>query len=103
MLLNAFSKKLCPGLPALKKTGRMMKILTLFLFAGCLQLSAKSYAQGITLSLNNVTLAVAFTEIQHQSSFHFVYTSEQLTEASKVSLAVKDASIEKVLEICFKD
>lgn len=103
MHLNAFSKKLCTGLPALKKTGRMIKILSFLLLAACLQLAAKTEAQGISLSVNNASLVTVFNEIQQQSNFHFIYTSEELATSSKVSLSVQHASLDKVLEICFKD
>jgi len=103
MLLNAFVKKLCPGQETLQKTGRMMKILTLFLLAGCLQLSAKTEAQSISLSLSNAPLATAFSEIQQQTTYHFVYTNEQLSGTSKITVSVQNVSLEKALELCFKD
>jgi len=103
MLLNAFVKTLCPYRPPLKKMGRIMRILTLFLFAACLQLSARMEAQGISLSLNNVVLSTAFNEIQQQTSYRFVFTNEQIESAAKVSISIQHGSIEKVLELCFKD
>jgi len=103
MLLNAFVKTLCPYLPPLKKTGRIMRILTLILFAASLQVSARTEAQGISLSLNNVALSTAFNEIQQQTSYRFVFTNEQIELAAKVSISIQHASIEKVLELCFKD
>ncbi len=103
MLLTALFKKLCPDRPALRKTARMMKIVTLFLLASCLQLSARTAAQSISLALNNATLSTAFAEIQRQSDYRFVYTNEQLAGASRVSIKVESATLEKVLELCFRD
>jgi TonB-linked SusC/RagA family outer membrane protein len=103
MLLTAFSKKACPGLVALKKTGRMIKILTLFLLAGFLQLSAKTYSQGISFSLKDAPITTAFKKIQEQTAYRFVYASEEIVSAVKISCTVENASIDKVLEICFKD
>jgi len=80
-----------------------MKIVALFLLAGCMQLSAKTAAQGLSLSLSNVPISTAFNEIQQQTAYRFVYTNEQLSATSKITLTVQNASIEKVLELCFKD
>lgn len=103
MLLTALFKKLCPDGQALRKTARMMKIVTLFLLAGCLQLSARTAAQTISLTLTNATLSTAFAEIQRQSDYRFVYTNEQLIGASRVSIKVENATLEKVLELCFRE
>ena len=103
MLLTAFCKKLCPDLETVSKSVRMMKIVALFLLAGCMQLSAKTAAQGLSLSLSNVPISTAFNEIQQQTAYRFVYTNEQLSATSKITLTVQNASIEKVLELCFKD
>ncbi len=102
MHLTAFCKPLLPPEKFHSKTGRMMKLVTLFLFAACIQVSARSYSQGITLSLDNVPLSAVFTAIQQQSHFYFVYTSEELKGASRISLKVKNQSIERVLETCFR-
>jgi len=103
MLLTAFFKKLCPDLETVSKSVRMMKIVTLFLFVGSMQLAARTAAQGISLSLNNAAFSVAFTVIEQQTTYHFIYTNEQLSTTSKITLTVQNASIEKVLELCFKD
>jgi len=103
MLLTAFCKKLCPDLETVSKSVRMMKIVALFLLAGCMQLSAKTVAQGLSLSLNNVPLSTAFNEIEQKTAYRFVYTNEQLSATSKITLSVQNVPLEKVLELCFKD
>ena len=103
MLLTALFKKLCPGESHYRKTERMMKILSFLLFLVCLQASVHSSAQEISLSLNNVVLPVALKAIAHQTSYKFIYNDDQLLAASKVTIKVHNASLENVLEICFKD
>src|SRR5260221_3697759 len=89
--------------PYLIKTLRVMKLVITLTLAACLHASAKGYSQTITLSLKNVSLEKAFAEIQKQSAYSFFYTREQLANTTAVTIIVKDASINEVLEVCFKD
>lgn len=83
---------------------RMMKLVTFFLFVGVMQVSATAYSQEarITLSLDHVPLEKAFVAIQRQSGYLFLYNDEKLPAAEKVSVDVKDASIDEVLDACLK-
>src|ERR1700733_8903395 len=81
----------------------MVKLTTIFLLAGCLQLSAKSYGQYITLSKKNAPLQEIFLDIYRQTGYYFMCEDKLLETASKVDIQVKDATLKDVLEICFKD
>ena len=81
----------------------IMKFTAFFLLAACLQVSAKGTAQSITLSEKNASLQKVFRQIQKQASYDFVYSSELLQQAGKVSIDVNNANIEQVLQICLKD
>ena len=48
-------------------------------------------------------LPTIFNAIQQQTAYRFVYTNEQVAAAVPVSINVQNASLEKVLELCFKD
>src|SRR6185295_3211582 len=80
---------------------RVMKLTFILMLAACLQVSAKGYAQHITLSLKNAPLEKVFGEVKKQSGYSFIYTRELLQNASTVSLEVTNAPLEKVLENCF--
>jgi TonB-linked SusC/RagA family outer membrane protein len=84
------------------KTLLIMKLTIVLLIAACMQVSAKGYAQKITLSQKNVSLAKVFREIRNQSGYLFLYNDRQLKKLKKVNINVKDASIEQVLEESFK-
>jgi TonB-linked SusC/RagA family outer membrane protein len=81
---------------------RIVKLCTFILLAGCLHAFATGYGQKITLSEKDVPLTKVFKEIKRQTGYQFLYVSEQLEQASKVTIAIKDASLEEVLEQCFK-
>lgn len=80
-----------------------MKLTLVLVIAACMQVNAGGYAQKITLSQENVSLAKLFHEIRDQSGYLFLYNDKQLNDGKKVTIKVKDASIEEVLKQSFKD
>ena len=79
-----------------------MKNILLTLFTSIFTISS-IYSQKINLSLNNVPLEKTFKEIRKQTGYSFVYTREQINKAHTVSINVKDASLNEVLDICFNN
>ncbi len=82
---------------------RIVKLCTFILLAGCMHAYATGYGQKITLSEKDVPLTKVFKEIKKQTGYQFLYISEQLQQANKVTIAIKDASLEEVLEYCFRE
>ncbi len=80
-----------------------MKLVTVFLFIACLNVTAGVYSQKVTLSKESVSLTQVFKEIKRQTGYTFVYRELLLQNAKKVSLNVNNASVEEVLDLCFKD
>ncbi len=76
---------------------RIMKLLSIFLFAAFMQVHAKSNSQTVTLDLKNVSLEKVFKEIRKQTDFLFLYNNEEIKKIGKVSIHVQDATIEEVL------
>ncbi|MDR3060662.1 MAG: TonB-dependent receptor [Dysgonamonadaceae bacterium] len=77
-----------------------MRLAFLFLLLGISSLFAKeSYTQTVNFSLNmtNVTLEEVFDVIRKQSEFEFFYSNDQVNTSKKVSLKVKNASLEEIL------
>jgi TonB-linked SusC/RagA family outer membrane protein len=85
------------------QTVRIMKITAIILLSACLTASAKGDAQNITLSEKNVPLQKVFKEIHKQTGYQFFYEDELLNQAGKVDITVKNASLEQVLILCFKN
>jgi len=75
-----------------------------FLLTGLL-LATSVYAQisskKVTLSLHNAGIEVAFKEIQLQTGYVFVYTTEQVRHAKTVSLQLNSVPLMKALDACF--
>jgi len=83
----------------LNKTLLVMKLTTIFLIAACLQVSASGYAQ-VTISEKNVTLQKVFKQIHRQTGFEFLYSVELLQQSGKVSVDVRDVTVQDALRAC---
>lgn len=71
----------------------------LFALPFCLITTANG--QRISFSVTNQPLEKVFLLIEQQSGYHFIYTSEQLTKAKPVTLAVSNELLTTVLDKCF--
>ncbi|WP_168199398.1 hypothetical protein [Pedobacter aquae] len=71
MQLNVYGKirKVSGLFPS--KTFRIMKLTVILLTLGCLQLSAKSFSQSISITGKNISLEKALTTIGEQSGYFF--------------------------------
>jgi TonB-linked SusC/RagA family outer membrane protein len=78
-----------------------MKLTVVFLLAACLQVSAHSYAQRVTLQAKNASMEDVFKKIRKQTGFVFLYTTQMLANTSGINIDVKNAPIEQVLSLCF--
>lgn len=92
-----------PAKVIITKTLLVMKLSAVLLIAACLQVSAKGNAQHISISQRNTTLEKVFREIHQKTGYQFFYQDELLKQAKKFDIVVKNAPLEKVLELCFKD
>lgn len=103
MYLTALSRLCWTKSRFLTKTIRIVKLITVILIATCLQVSAKSYSQRVTLKENRISLVKIFEEIRKQTGYQFLYADEVLSMAKTVDVNLKKASIKEVLDMCFID
>ncbi|GAA4306204.1 TonB-dependent receptor [Compostibacter hankyongensis] len=80
-----------------------VKLIPLLLLVGCLQVTARGYGQQVTLSAQDASLFEVFKSLRQQTGYLFVYDLRMITEAKKVSLTVKDAPLDQVLSMCFRN
>src|SRR5689334_4506801 len=85
------------------KTLLIMKFLAFFLLVATFGVSARDFAQGITISQKNVPIQTVFKEIEHQTSYRFFYNDNLLQEPIKVSVDVRNVSLLEALDACFKE
>lgn len=99
-----FLKALCTRYKAgLTKTLRIMKLTAVILLSACLAASANGHSQKVTLDLKNAPLEKVFNEIRKQTGYDFVYKTDVLEHATKVTVTVQNASLQQVLDLCFKN
>lgn len=79
-----------------------MKLTTLLMFFGLLQVNATSRAQ-ITITSKQITLEKVFKEIQKQAGYDFFYNNNLIRKLPPISLNVKNASIAAVLNASLQD
>lgn len=79
-----------------------MKLTAAFLIIFSLQVSAKGYAQKVTLTEHNAPLEKVLKDIRKQTGYQFFYRDEWLQQAPKVRVILKDVSLEDALDSCFK-
>ncbi len=81
----------------------VMKLSTILLFAGVLQLSATVYSQGtkITLSMKDKSMKEVFSKIEENTDFRFFY-NERFTDLNKeVSVEADNDNVETILTNLF--
>lgn len=86
-----------------KKLLRACRITAVLMVFCVLKVSAVTYGQSISLKLSNVPIETVFKEIRKQALFDFLYKDELLAKVPRISIEAKNATIEEVLDLCFKE
>jgi TonB-linked SusC/RagA family outer membrane protein len=81
----------------------MIRFTTVILIATIMQVSASSFAQHITLNTKNTALEIVLKDIRRQSGYDFLFSEGLIKSSKPISISVKNAAIEEVLEKCFED
>lgn len=79
-----------------------LKLTLIILTTVILQSSAASFAQ-ITINEKSASLESVLQKIRKQSGYDFFYSNNMLKNTKPVSINVKNASVEEVLKLSFKD
>lgn len=79
----------------------IMKLTCVLLFAVLLQASAESYAQRVSLEMENSSLNDVFNEIREQTGYDFILSSQLLKRARPLSIRIHDEPLKDALDKCF--
>ncbi|MDB5231564.1 MAG: SusC/RagA family TonB-linked outer membrane protein [Chitinophagaceae bacterium] len=82
---------------------RIMKLTAIILLTACLQVSARSEGQTVTLKVKDVTVKKVFKEIQKQTGLNIFIDEAVLAKAGKVTLNVKDMPVAQVVNLCLSE
>src|SRR5690349_19642950 len=83
-----------------KKSRLIMKLTIVLLIASLFQVKAATYGQRISLRESNVPLWKVLSDIHKQTGYDFIFDHDIVKEIQHVSVSVKDATIQEVLNIC---
>ena len=94
------SHESCP--PSAGKWRKLVLIMKLKLFILCvaLQASAETFSQvpKLDVTFNNTPMEIVLEQLQKQSGFQFFYLKKNLEAASPVTLEMKNATLDEVLD-----
>ncbi|WP_291906084.1 TonB-dependent receptor [Chitinophaga sp. CB10] len=79
----------------------IMKTTMLFLLSVCLQLSAKTNGQSVTIRAEKSSLEKVLRAITKQTGYEFWFDSRLLEHANEVNLTISNMPVEKALSLCF--
>jgi TonB-linked SusC/RagA family outer membrane protein len=79
-------------LEKIKQMFIIMKLASIILLLGTLQLRAEVYAQEVTLEATNITLSEAMRHVSKQTGYNFVFNGKSLAH-KVVTVSIKDASL----------
>ncbi|MEO6837492.1 MAG: TonB-dependent receptor [Ginsengibacter sp.] len=75
-----------------------MKLTFIIVLISCMQVSAKTYSQVVTINLKSVGLKKALSAIEKRSDFRFLYSERLIAKNDKVNIQVTNASISQVMD-----
>ncbi|SJZ54903.1 TonB-dependent receptor [Sediminibacterium ginsengisoli] len=89
-------------LPAFTKPKKMLMMrMIIVMLSVCLQVSAGSFSQSVTLSVKNASLESVLRKVKKQTGYDFFFETRLIRQAGNVSLAVKNQPLTNVLDACF--
>ena len=83
-----------------QKTLKIMKLVTVLLLTGILQIHATAYSQK-TFNFNesNITVKQMFKQIEKNSTYSIFYRLDQVNQDKKIQVVTKDATIDDVMKL----
>ena len=84
------------------KDAASMRSTLLLLIVACVHAGNSGIAQAISFSVKNAPIQQVFILIEKKAGVSFFYKVESLKKARKISMKVKNASLAKVLQLCFQ-
>lgn len=78
-----------------------MKLTFVVVLLACLQVSANSYAQEVSLNLHNTSIKKVFYELTKQTNYGFICDADLINTGNNISVHVSKMPLKQVLEECF--
>lgn len=79
-----------------------MRLTAILIIVSTLTVSAKSYAQKVSLSLKDAPLERAFTAIRQQTGYSFLWDEQSLQNIPPINVAFQDLDVEMAIQACLR-
>ena len=100
-LMNSWLLGISPGMK--RKWIMRLNLISLLFLITCLHIYAAGYSQHITINERNAPLEKILEKIEKQSGYSFFLQTDLLSKSNKVSLRLKNATLETTLAELFKN
>jgi TonB-linked SusC/RagA family outer membrane protein len=98
-MINFYRKSALAASPW-QKTIKIMKLVTVLLLTGIMQIHAAAYSQNVyNFSVNNVSVKQMFKQIEKSSKYTVFYRLDQVDVDKKINVEAQDAPIETVMKL----
>ncbi len=81
----------------------IMRLMSLLMLAFCMQVTARTNGQTISLSVKNATLTEILKQIQLKTGYNIIAEQSLLNNTNKISFTVQNTSVQEVLKLSLKD
>jgi TonB-linked SusC/RagA family outer membrane protein len=82
---------------------RLMKLSAVFIFIAFMLVSVTAYGQArISIKANRMPVQNLFKQLQKQHGYSFFYNTEMNNDLPRVTINVRNATIDEILQQCFK-
>lgn len=79
----------------------MFKLVFVLMTIAVAEAGAAAYAQKATIVVKDASIGDVFVELRKQTGYHFLFLTDDLQAAKPVSLTMRGAPLEAILEQCF--
>lgn len=94
-----FYRKSATATPMWQKSIKIMKLVTVLLLTGIIQIHAAAYSQNVyNFHVNNISVKQMFKQIEKNSHYSVFYRLDQVNADQKINVDAEGASIETVMK-----
>jgi len=97
-MYRKYTNKECAAPCCTQKTLLVMKLTAILMIFAVIQVSARGFAQSITLSQKNISFEKVFSEIKRQTGYRILYSDKLINDQQAIDVDFKNTPLKDVLE-----
>lgn len=101
-MYKIFTALQCGDTPCYKqKILRVMRLTVILIMVAFLQVSAASFGQQVSINVKDAPVREVLNQLTKQTGYNFICDANIISNASTVTIKLKNAQLQKVVEACF--